>query len=329
MKTNDIIGLGSAIVDFLVQVDEDKLLEVNLTKGQSHLVDEDKSKEILDKVIHPELAIKQVSGGSSANCLKGFAFLGGSAILCGKVGNDEHGDFYVQEIKDHGVIPKINRHEKKTGNNLTLVTPDAERTFSVHLGAALELYPEDILEEDIAKSRILHLEGYQVEGATRDTIMHAIEFAKKHNTLISIDLADPGVVQRNKDFLKDLVINHANIVFVNENEAKEFTGLEEEEAAKELAKHAQIAIVKLGAEGSIICSKGEITKIQPFPVKAIDTTGAGDCYAAGFLYGFTQGWPFSKAGKLGSLLAAKIVEQTGVRITELDVQEIKNHLLDK
>lgn len=326
MKTNDIIGLGSAILDFLIEIGDDKLLEMDLTKGQGHLVDKDKAHKMLEKINNEQLSIKKVSGGSAANCLKGFAFLGGSAILCGKVGNDEHGDFYVQEIKEHGVSSRIGRNENITGHSLTFISPDAERTFSVHLGAALELYQEDILEEDIAKSKILHLEGYQVEGATRKTIMHAIEFAKKHNTLISIDLADPGVVERNLDFLRELVTNHANIVFVNENEAKAFTGLEEEEAALELAKHAQIAVVKLGAEGSIICSKGEITRIQPFKANAVDTTGAGDCYAAGFLYGFTQGWEFSKAGKLGSLLASKIVEQTGVKITELDVQQIKQQI---
>jgi len=252
--------------------------------------------------------------------------LGGKAILCGKVGRDEHGEIYEQQMNSQGVISRINKHHKTTGQAITFITPDTERTFSVHLGAALELYPEDILEEDIAESKILHLEGYQLEGPTKETVLQAIKLAKKNQTLISIDLADPGVVRRNKE-LFNKVLNEVDIVFVNEKEAREFTGLEEEEAARELAKKVKIAIVKVGEKGSFICCGQKIKKIGIVKAKAIDTTGAGDSYAAGFLYGYCRDWSLEDAGKLGALLAAKVVEQKGVGMKGLDGKSLKKEIM--
>ncbi|MEK6905281.1 MAG: adenosine kinase, partial [Nanoarchaeota archaeon] len=308
VKDYDVIGLGNTIIDLLVEIEEHQLLEMNLKKGEFHLVDEKKSKDLLEKINRSQFKIKIVPGGSSANTIRGIALLGGKVILYGKVGKDKHGETYVQEMKKHGVNSRINQDSSATGNAITFITPDAERTFSVHLGAATQLQKKDLLEEDIKRGKILHLEGYQIEGPTRETVLHAITLARKNNTLISIDLADPGVIRRNKVFLQDLTLNYADIVFVNEVEAKEFTGYEEEEAAKEIGKQSKIVIVKLGKRGSIICENGIITRIDPFPAKVIDTTGAGDCYAAGFLYAFCKGWPIEKAGRLGSLFAAKVVE---------------------
>lgn len=327
MKDYDVIGLGNTIMDLLVEVEEHKLLEMNLKKGEFHLVDEKKSKELLEKINSSKLKIKTVPGGSSANTIRGIAMLGGKVILYGKVGQDKHGEIYVQEMKEQGVNSRIIQASSATGNAITFITPDAERTFSVHLGAAITLQKEDLLEEDIKRGKILHLEGYQIEGPTKETVLHAISLAKKNNTLVSIDLADPGVIRRNKAFLQDLALNYADIVFVNEMEAKEFTGYEEEQAAKEIGKQNKIVVVKLGKRGSLIYEKGVITRIDPFPAKVIDTTGAGDCYAAGFLYAFCQGWPIEKAGKLGSLFAAKVVEQTGVVIQNLDRDNLKKEIL--
>ncbi len=322
-KTNDVIGLGSALMDFLIEVDEDKFIEFNLKKGEMHLVDEEKAKSVMEKISQQQLKIETIPGGSSANTLKGIALLGGKAILCGKVGDDKHGEIYIQEIEKFGLTTRMNKHSKTTGHAISFITPDSERTFSTHLGAAIELYKEDILEEDIEKSKVLHLEGYQVEGPTRKTVMHAIELAKKHDTLVSIDLADPGLIRRNKEFLKDLVMNHADIVFVNEKEAEEFTGLEPEEALNEIAKHTKVAVVKLGKEGSLISSEGMIIMIDAYLVEAVDTTGAGDSYAAGFLYGYTNGLNIEQSGKLGSLLASKVVEQKGVGMRDIDVSKLK------
>lgn len=327
-KDYDVIGLGNTIMDLLVEVKEHKLQEMNLHKGEFHLVDEQKSKELLEKINLSQCNIKIVPGGSSANTIRGIAMLGGKVILYGKVGKDKHGDTYVQEMKRQGVNLRIHQDSAATGNAITFITPDAERTFSVHLGAAIKLQKEDLLEEDIKRGKILHLEGYQIEGPTKETVLHAITLAKKHNTFISIDLADPGVIRRNKAFLQEVALNYADIIFVNEMEAKEFTGVEEEEAARELGKQGKIVIVKLGKRGSLIYENGIINRIEPFPAKVVDTTGAGDCYAAGFLYAFCQGWSLEKAGKLGSLFAAKVVEQTGVVIRDSDCDDIKSEILN-
>lgn len=320
-KSNDVIGLGNALMDFLVEVKDQHLVEFDLKKGEFHLVEEQKAQQLLQQIEQAKLKIEIVPGGSAANTLKGIAVLGGKVILCGKVGKDKHGEMYEQQLNCQGVISRLNKHHKATGQAITLITPDTERTFSVHLGAAVELKKEDVLEDDIANSKILHLEGYQLEGDTRETVLHAIKLAKKHYTKISIDLADPGVIRRNKIFMKKL-ISSADIIFLNENEAKELTGLEAEEALLELGKTVPLVIVKIGKKGSLIYD-GSISYIDCYPAKAIDTTGAGDSYAAGFLYGQCYGWDLESSGKLGALLAAKVVEQKGVGMKGIDGEELK------
>src|SRR3989344_1349048 len=327
-KTNDVIALGNALMDFLIRIDEKKFVEMNLNKGEMHLVDEQQAKALLKKIKEQQLSVEYVPGGSAANTMRGLALLGAKVMLVGKVGHDSHGEMYLEQMQKEGVISKLNRYQKPTGHAVTFITPDSERTFSVHLGAAVELVKEDIVEEDIAKSRILYIEGYQLEGKTRESILHAIAIARKHGTIIAMDLADPGVVRRNKDFLKDLIEKNVDIVFANENEAKELTGLDKHQAAISLGKSIPIAIVKLGEKGSLVYADGSLIEIPPFPANALDTTGAGDTYAAGFLYGYCQGWDLKKAGKLGSLLAAKVVERYGVKLFKEEMEEIRNFLED-
>ncbi|MEK6937873.1 MAG: adenosine kinase, partial [Nanoarchaeota archaeon] len=229
--------------------------------------------------------------------------------------------------KKQGETSRIGTNQEKlNGHALTFITPDTQRTLSEHLGAALHLQKEEVLEEDIKESKVLHLEGYQLEGDTKEVLLRAMELAKKHDTLVSLDLADPGVIRRNKEFLIKIVKEFVNILFVNEKEAKEFTGKEEEFAAIELGHSVKIAIVKIGERGSIIAEEEGIHYVEPFSAQAIDTTGAGDTYAAGFLYGFCQGWPLPQCGKLGSLFASKVVEQKGVRISHLNAEELKSRV---
>jgi len=327
MKKNDVIGLGNTLMDFLIEIDDNALLEFNLKKGEMHLVDSLKAAQILKKLDASSLKMELVPGGSAANTLKGVAFLGGGAILCGKVGKDKEGMMYVQEMEKLGVTTRIKEHATfGTGHAVTFITPDAQRTFSVHLGAAIHLMKEDVLEEDIASSKVLHLEGYQLEGDTQSTVLHAIELAHKHGTLVSLDLADPGVVRRNKALLEKLVRSSVDILFVNEEEALAFTGLKEEDAVRSLGELVKIAVVKIGKRGSLICADNEVVFVDAFPAKAIDTTGAGDSYAAGLLYGYCNGWDIARSGRLGSLLAARVVEHKGVRLDHLDARKLKGEV---
>ena len=193
----DVIGIGNALLDFIVEVEDNVLAEMDVTKGQFHLIDKEKSKEIMDKLNN--YSVKTAPGGSSANTLAGVSVLGGSALLFGKVGKDKHGDIYEQKTRDCGVEVKFGRHENEvTGHAITFITPDAERSFAVHLGAALHFRKEDIFEEEIKKSKILHVEGYQLEDPElKDASLHAMKIAKENGVKISIDLNDPGLIERN------------------------------------------------------------------------------------------------------------------------------------
>ena len=324
-KNNDVLGLGNAIMDFLVEVEDSILAELNLKKGEMTLVEEEKAQEIFSLFNKKNLKVEQAPGGSCANAIRGIAFLGGKSILSAKVGNDAHGQCYIDEIQKSGVVSKIGKHsKKKTGQALAFITPDAQRTFSVHLGAAIEFYKDDFLEEDIQQSKVLHLEGYQLEGVAAEAVLQAMELARKHGTKVSLDLADPGIVRRNKQFLQRVVQDYVDILFANEEEVREFTT--EGDALQELEKYGTLCVVKLGVKGSIILQEGKRTTIPSFPAKAIDTTGAGDSYAAGFLYGYCHDWSMEEAGKLGSLFASKMVEQKGVRMEGLDAKEMKGRV---
>ncbi len=326
-KTNDVIGLGNPLMDFLVEVDENRFLEMDLVKGEMHLIEQQKAKDILKKIAGHDLKIETVPGGSSANTLKGIAALGGSVILCGKVGDDSHGEVYVQELESLGVLSRLRKHNSTTGHCVTFITPDSERTFSVHLGAALHFEKLDIFELDIKKSKILHLEGYQLEGPSKVTILYAISVAKKYGTLVSLDLADPALINRNKQFFQDLIMKgEIDILFVNEIEAKQFTGLEKELALLEIAKHVTVAVVKLGEKGSLIQHNGKMEKIDSVEASALDTTGAGDTYSAGLLYGLCNNWDLQRSGMLGSRLAARVIEKIGVKISDINVDELKKGL---
>lgn len=323
-KIIDVVGLGNALMDVLVEVDEERFAKAKLQKGGMHLVDEVKARELLESLTDVEL--KTAPGGSSANTIKGVAALGGESVLFAKVGEDRHGEDYVEAIELHGVKTRIGKDRAVTGHALTFVTPDAQRTFSVHLGAALELGKEDILEDDIKAAKVLHLEAFQFEGSTQETVFHAIEIAKRHNTHISIDLADTALIGRNNDLFKKVVSEDIDILFCNEEEGKAFTGKEKEEALKDMAAAADVAILKLGEKGSLIASEGEVIAIDAVPAKAVDTTGAGDTYAAGFLYGYTHHWSMEDSGKLGSLLAAKVIERVGVDITDIDAIQLRKQI---
>lgn len=321
-KQYDVYGIGSALMDFLIEVDEELLTKLNLKKGDMHLVEHQQSLDLLKQI--KEYNMKIAPGGSSANTLAGISLLGGKVVFCGKVGDDEHGYLYEKKTIGSNIKSNIAKTKTLTGNTITFITPDSERTFATHLGAALELTKEDLFEDDIKASKILHVEGYQLEDPNlRKTTLHAMEIAKANNTLISIDLADPGLVERNKEDLKKMVKDYANIVFANEKEAEKFTGKNPLEALDEISTMADIAIVKIGDKGSWIKRGQEKAFIEAYEVDAMDTTGAGDMYAAGFLYGYCNSLPLDKCGKIGSYVASKVVSQIGARLDTISKEDLE------
>ncbi len=318
----DIFGIGSALMDFLIEIDNKELVALKLKKGNFHLIDKKSSLKLLKNMAKHKIISSP--GGSSANTLYGAAILGGKVIFCGKVGLDKQGKAYSEATLKSCIKSNLVRSEQATGHAITFITPDSERTFAVHLGATLELEKKDIILDYIKSSKILHIEGYQLEDKRlRGVALHAMDFAKKNNTRISIDLGDPGVVKRNKKEIIKIIKKYANIVFANEEEAKTLTSQKVQKALEEISNMADIAVVKVGKKGSYIKQGQTIYKIRGYKVDAIDTTGAGDMFAAGFLYGLCRNYDLKKSGYIGSYFAAKVVQQIGARLKKVNKREIK------
>lgn len=322
-KKYDVIGIGSPLLDFIIEVEDNILAEVDLKKGEMHLIDEEKSKNILEKLKTHKVTTSP--GGSSANTLAGVSALGGKAVLMGMVGKDENGDIYEQKTVKAGVRSKMSKHElKKTGHAITFITPDSERTFATHLGAALFFRKENVFEDEIKSSKILHIEGYQLEDKElKEAAVHAMKIAKDNDVKISIDLADPGLIGRNLDDLKELVKKYADIIFVNETEAEAFTEKKDEEALHLIYDICEIAIVKLGNKGSLIKANDMIYRIPINEVKVVNTNGAGDAYAAGILYSIANSIDMEKAGKIAAYISSQAVASEGARVERSLKEEIK------
>ncbi len=309
----DVVGIGSALLDFTVEVDDAHLASAGLTKGQMHLIDSERSKEIFKTI--SGMKIETTPGGSAANTLAGVAGFGGRALFIGEVGNDENGRIYINETEKSGVNTRIGNHDSISGHAITFITPDSERTFATHLGAALFLDEMDIKEEDIKNSKILHLEGYLFEPDNLYAAsLKAMKAAKKNGVLISVDLSDAGLVGRIFDRLKSVVNDYADIVFANETEAFAFTGVKEAEALEAISKMCTLSIVKLGADGSLIKTKEEMHQIKSFKTQVVNTNGAGDMYAAGLLYGISNGYSLKDSGRIGSYASSLVVAQPGARL---------------
>ncbi len=325
MKKYDVIGIGSALLDLTFEVNDSVLEEFGLKKGEMKLVDKNQSQEIFKKLISQNPKI--FPGGSSSNTVAGVSFLGGTSAFLGKLGNDDYGFLYENKTKEFGVTAKFSKHNSDmTGNAITLITPDFERTFAVHLGASLSFNEKDIFEEEIKNSKILHLEGYQLGNPfLQKAVLYAIKIAKENDIKISLDVSDAGLIKENLDFFKKIIKEHIDIVFLNETEAEALTGKSPEQAVNEISQICEIAVVKLGEKGSLIKNKDSLLKIPGFKAKVINTNGAGDMYAAGILYGLTNNFDLKEAGHLASYAASLIVSSPGARLEKDLITELNKY----
>ncbi len=307
-----IIGAGNALVDIILQLENDDLLtEFNLPKGGMELIDSSKRKKILDKTTGLKKQLS--SGGSAANTIHGLANLGMNAGFIGSVGNDPTGEFFIEDLKKSKIEPKVFTRNEETGTALTLVSNDSERTFATYLGAAIEFSPEDINSQIFNGYSWCHIEGYLVND--KSLIKKIAETAKNCGLQVSIDLASYNVVEANLDFLVMLVKNSIDIVFANEEEAKAFTGMENRKALEYISNLCDIAIVKTGKNGSMIQQGENFIQVNALNVNCIDTTGAGDLYAAGFIYGLTKSYSMDVCGKIGTLLAGNVIQNIGAKLS--------------
>jgi len=320
-----ILGLGNALVDILILLPTDDLLhETGLPKGSMLHVE----RKIIDELLTKTGGLQQqiTSGGSAANAIHGLARLGNSTAFIGKTGPDNLGKIFYDDMVRSGIEPKLIPSTTETGSAVAFISPDSERSFAVYLGAALELSASDLTAEHFSGYDVLHIEGYLVQN--HELIETAVKLAKEAGLKVSLDLASYNVVEGNLGFLKRIVNDHVDIVFANEEEALAFTGFEPEKAVAALAQFCETAVVKTGPKGSLIQSDHELHRIEIIPTKVIDTTGAGDLYAAGFLHGLLNGLPLNKCGMAGAILAGNVIRHVGAKIPDQAwpgiVQEIRS-----
>jgi len=240
----------------------------------------------------------------------------------GKVGDDTLGSFFYEDMEKIGVKTILLQSATETGRAIAMVSPDSERTFATYLGAAIELTSNDITSDVFKGYDVYHVEGYLVYN--HELIRSTVEMASKAGLKISLDLASYNVVGDNREFLTELVKNYVDIVFANEEEAKAFCGCDPYEAVDMLGKMCEVAVVKIGKEGSLIRKGNEFARVQSIHANAIDTTGAGDLFASGFLYGYANGFDIEKSAKIGAIVAGNVVEVMGATMDELRWNNIKN-----
>ncbi len=309
-----ILGIGNALVDVMTMVPDDNCLtRFGLPKGSMTIVDARRSSEIKQSIasLHKTLA----SGGSAGNTIYGLGIMGIASSFIGKVGLDELGNFYEKDMVEAGVDPVLLRSkESPTGTAVALVTPDRERTFATHLGAATELTADELKNIYFKGYHILYLEGYLIFNLP--LFEQACRLARTNSMSIALDLASYNVVADKLPDFRKIMDEYVDIVFANEDEARAFTGLEPREALDKMAERCSIAVVKTGVNGSWIKRGDEVIRVEALPVSPADTTGAGDLYSAGFLYGFSHGFSLDQCGIFGSILAGKVIEVVGARMPE-------------
>ena len=308
-----ILGIGSALVDILTQIPNEQILnELNLPKGSMTYVNAQTSVEIGKKLAH--LGNQMASGGSAANTMSGLAQLGVEAGFLSKIGKDEVGEFFAKQMTETHVKPLMLKSDTPSGRVQALVTADGERTFATCLGAAAEMCADDIQPELLQGWDIFYVEGYLVANPTM--LRKAIETAKAQGMTIAIDLASYNVVEESRDFLLELINNYVDIVFANEKEAFALTGMEPEAALDYIAERCDIAVVKVGAKGAFVKRGNELVTIPPMKADVVDTTGAGDMWAAGFLAGLVKGEKLQKCGMMGAIVAKNIIEVMGAKMDD-------------
>lgn len=312
----DLVGIGNALVDIEVQVSEDMVHDLEITKGGMTLSTKENQDAVLKHISNHTQKI--VSGGSAANTIHGFSALGGKAYYLGRVADDSLGKHYTEDMKDCGVgFPGPDSKPEGTGTCLILITPDSERTMLTHLGISCDLHPDNVDETIIKEARTVYIEGYLWTGdETRNAAMKMAEAARKAGVPVAFTLSDAFVVNTYKESLIDFIRWKVDILFCNNVEARAMTGEDKDEAAfAELKGMVDTLFMTRGAEGSWTAnSQHAKIHIDPFQVKAIDTTGAGDLYAAGSLHGLIHNQGLKESAILGSYCAAQVVTHLGGRM---------------
>ncbi|MEE2980678.1 MAG: adenosine kinase [Pseudomonadota bacterium] len=321
--TLDVVGIGNAIVDVLAHADDSFIDGHGLTKGAMALIDAAQAKALYDEM---GSAI-EISGGSAANTITGVATLGGRGAYIGKVHDDQLGAVFAHDIRTVGVgfETPMATDGAPTARCLILVTPDAERTMNTYLGACVELGPEDVDPALIESALVTYMEGYLWDPAgAKQAFCKAHRIAHDAGRRVSLSLSDPFCVDRYRAEFADLVADHIDILFANEDEIMSLYQVDSFDAALDKVRgHCEVAALTRGGQGSVVVSGEAVHAVAAAPVEeVVDTTGAGDLYAAGFLHGFTQGWALDDCARLGGIAAAEVISHMGAR-PKADLAKLK------
>ncbi len=313
-ETYDVVGIGNAIVDVLAQADDAAIQRLALDKGTMTLIDSQRAQSLYE-AMGPG---REVSGGSAANTMAGLASFGSRGAYIGRVREDQLGTIFGHDLRAAGVTFDAAPASEgpSTARCLIFVTPDAQRTMATYLGACVELGPEDIDEGLIASAKVTYMEGYLWDAPpAKEAFLKAARIAHDAGRKVALSLSDPFCVDRHRDSFRDLVAGHVDLLFANEAEITSLYQVESfDDALRAVAGHCEVAALTRSEKGAVVTADGAVHVIDAEPVASlVDTTGAGDLYAAGFLHGYTDGSDPAKCGRLGAIAAAEVIGHYGAR----------------
>ncbi|MFT4553305.1 MAG: sugar/nucleoside kinase (ribokinase family) [Chlamydiales bacterium] len=318
----DVIGLGAPVVDLVLQVSEDFLQGVGGIKGGQEPVDTVAIKKILETAVSEPL---RAPGGSSTNTIKALANLGRKCAMIGMTGEDEEAVYFSSSLKQQNIVPLLSSSQSSpTAKVVCMVTPDGERTMRSNLGACVEMKPEYLKAEYFEYASLLHIEGYTLYNSPLP--IRAMELAKEAGVKISLDLASFEIVHQFKDLITEILEKYVDIVFTNELEAEALTGKDEKTTCIYLSSLCEVAVVSIGKEGCYVAKEGEVKHFPAFPKEALDTTGAGDLFAGGFLHGYLDGESLELCARNGALLGAEAVQHLGAEVPASDWIKLRDQI---
>lgn len=315
-----ILGLGNALVDVLSKLDSDEtLVKIGIQKGAMDMISREQMYVIRKYQANTETT--QAPGGANCNTMRAIALLGGQSGFIGKVGDDNLGQFYEEALLKAGVASYLIKTEGPSGACTVFISPDGERTMGTFLGPAPTISPDEITEDVLRGYDCIHIEGYLI--VNEELVRETMKKAKRLGLKVALDLANYNIVNAYKGLLEEVIPQYVDILFANASEAEAFTGLPAQEAVKALEKQVHVALVTLGKDGSLIGSEGKFYHVDAEGGKPVDTTGAGDNFAAGFLYGQSVGASLVQSAQIGSMLSGYVIDVVGPQIPADKWEQIK------
>ena len=315
-----ILGLGNALVDVLSKLDSDEtLVKIGIQKGAMDMISREQMYVIRKYQANTETT--QAPGGANCNTMRAIALLGGQSGFIGKVGDDNLGQFYEEALLKAGVASYLIKTEGTSGACTVFISPDGERTMGTFLGPAPTISPDEITEDVLRGYDCIHIEGYLI--VNEELVRETMKKAKRLGLKVALDLANYNIVNAYKGLLEEVIPQYVDILFANASEAEAFTGLPAQEAVKALEKQVHVALVTLGKDGSLIGSEGKFYHVDAEGGKPVDTTGAGDNFAAGFLYGQSVGASLVQSAQIGSMLSGYVIDVVGPQVPADKWEQIK------